>query len=299
MRIHELFQASEPAFSFEFFPPAGERGREDLLATIAELKPLRPGFVSVTYGAGGSTQDRTVELVSHIKNRMGLEAMAHLTCAGSSRAELRAVLDRLESEGIEDVIALRGDPPAGTTDFVPHPNGPAHASDLVAMIVEERRPFCVAVACYPEVHKEAASPRTDLKFLALKLAAGASFAITQLFFDNRFYFDFVQRATKAGIHAPIVAGIMPITNVTQIVRFTKMCGASIPEKLWAQLEVHREDSDAVARIGIEHASRQCSELLAAGVPGIHFYTLNRSRSTCDILTNIRTNAGSGGESSST
>ncbi len=299
MRIRQLFEAAEPVFSFEFFPPASDRGREDLLATIAELQPLQPGFVSVTYGAGGSTRDRSVELVSHIKNRVGLETMAHLTCAGSSRRELRSVLDQLEAAGIDNVIALRGDPPAGSDAFVPHPEGPAHASDLVAMIVEEQRPFCLAVACYPEVHKEAADAREDLDFLALKLNAGASFAITQLFFDNRFYFDFVARATAAGIEAPIVPGIMPITNVAQIERFTKMCGASIPEELWAELEAQREDADAVARIGIEHAGRQCRELLAAGVPGIHFYTLNRSRSTRDILTNLRASTGSAIDPAST
>lgn len=287
MRIDQLFGDTTPVFSFEFFPPAGERGRGDLLDTIAELRPLRPGFVSVTYGAGGSTRDRTVELVSHIKNHIGLEAMAHLTCAGSSRAELDAVLDQLQRAGIENLIALRGDPPAGSDTFVPHPDGPAHASDLVAMIAAEKRPFCLAVACYPEVHKEAASAEEDLKFLELKLSAGASVAITQLFFDNRYYFDFAEKAARAGIDAPIVAGIMPITNVAQIERFTKMCGASIPSKLWARLQDHRDDTDAVTRIGIEHATRQCRELLDAGVPGIHFYTLNRSRSTRTILTNLR------------
>ena len=288
MRISELFaRKAGPVFSFEFFPPQTDEGRDALLRTIAELAALEPGFVSVTYGAGGSTRDRTIELVSHIKGRVGLEAMAHLTCVGSSRQELSAVLDRLEAGGIENVIALRGDPPRGQTQFVVHPDGLANGSDLVLMIRTQKRPFCIAAAGYPETHLEAVSPQTDLEHLALKVRSGAEVIITQLFFDNACYFDFVARARALGVTVPIVAGIMPITNVAQIERFTKLCGASIPESLRRRLEPIREDAEAVAAVGVEHATRQCEGLLAGGAPGVHFYTLNRSRSTRDILSNLK------------
>jgi methylenetetrahydrofolate reductase (NADPH) len=288
MRISELFgKSAGPVFSFEFFPPQTDEGRDALLRTVAELAALEPGFVSVTYGAGGSTRDRTIELVSHIKARVGLEAMAHLTCVGSSRAQLSAVLDRLEAVGIENVIALRGDPPRGQTRFVVHPDGLANGSDLIAMIRAQRRPFCLAAAGYPETHIEATSPQADLEYLELKVRAGAEVIITQLFFDNTCYFDFVEHARARNITVPIVPGIMPITNVAQIERFTKLCGASIPQDLRARLEPIRDDAEAVAALGVEHATAQCEHLLRRGAPGIHFYTLNRSRSTRDILSAIK------------
>lgn len=288
MRISELFSSqSGPVFSFEFFPPKTDAGYDSLLHTIGELAPLRPGFVSVTYGAGGSTRDRTIELVSHIKNNLGIEAMAHLTCVGASRDEISAVLDRLEAEGIENVIPLRGDPPAGEENFTAHPDGLAYASDLVAMIKAQHRPFCLATACYPESHVEALSPEADLANLVRKIDNGAEVAISQLFFDNRFYFEFLERARATGITVPIVAGIMPITNVSQIERFTKMCGASIPAGLHERLQQVRDDPKAVEALGVEHATAQCAELLDGGAPGIHFYTLNRSRSTRDILEAVR------------
>src|SRR5262245_56000756 len=185
MRISELFKGvRRPVFSFEFFPPQTDEGRTSLLQTITELAPLEPGYVSVTYGAGGSTRDRTIELVSYIKARVGLEAMAHLTCVGSSRGELTSVLDRLEAAGVENVIALRGDPPRGQKDFVPHPDGLAHGSDLVRLIRDQKRPFCVAAAGYPETHIEAADAGSDLDYLELKVKSGAEVIITQLFFDN-------------------------------------------------------------------------------------------------------------------
>jgi len=284
VRILDLFRkASEPIFSFEFFPPKTEDGRTALLDTITELKRLRPGFVSVTYGAGGSTRETTIDLVTHIKNGLGIESMAHLTCVGASRAELATVLDRLQAGGIENVIALRGDPPRGESGFVPHPDGLTYANELVEMIRQQRRPLCVAAACYPETHVEASSADHDMAHLVAKVEAGADFLISQLFFDNRSYLSFVERARHAGIAVPIVPGIMPVTNVSQIERFTKMCGATIPQALAARLEPVRDDAEAVARIGVEYAVRQCAELLEAGVPGIHFYTLNRSRSTRDIV----------------
>jgi methylenetetrahydrofolate reductase (NADPH) len=229
--------------------------------------------------------------VTTIKRRTGIETMAHLTCVGSSRSDLDAVLDRLVSGGIENVIALRGDPPAGETDFRPHPEGLAHASDLVRMIRAARRPLCLAAAAYPEGHVECVSADEDLAHLVDKVEAGAEVLITQLFFDNRFYFDFVARARAAGITVPIVPGIMPITNLAQIERFTRMCGAEIPAPLHSRLEPHRDDAEAVARIGVEHATAQCRELLARGAPGVHFYTLNRSDSTRQILETLRNDVG--------
>ncbi len=287
MHIASLLGRGEPVFSFEFFPPKTEAGDRALLATLAELRPLRPDFVSVTYGAGGSTRDRTVELVSYIRRDLGIEAMAHLTCVGASRQELGAVLDRLEAAGVENVIALRGDPPVGDDAFRPHPQGLTFATELVALIRSQRRPFCVAAACYPEKHVEAVSFDADLSHLREKVDAGVDFLITQLFFDNGVYFDFVRKAREAGITVPIVAGIMPITNLSQIERFTQRCGATIPKALHARLEPHREDPDRVEALSVEATIAQCRELIDAGVPGVHFYTLNRSRATRDILVALR------------
>lgn len=287
MRIASLLQRGEPVFSFEFFPPKTEAGDRALLATLAELRPLRPDFVSVTYGAGGTTRDRTVELVAYILDKLGIEAMAHLTCVGASREQLGSVLDRLEAAGITNVIALRGDPPVGEDGFEPHPEGLSYASELVALIRAQSRPFCVAAACYPEKHVEAVSMEEDLEHLREKVAAGADFLITQLFFDNRVYFDFVERARAAGIAVPIVAGIMPITNLSQIERFTLRCGATIPPELHARLAPHRDDPEKIESLSIEYAISQCRELVDAGAPGVHFYTLNRSRATRDILTALR------------
>ncbi len=288
MRIADIFKSGpDPVFSFEFFPPKGDKGHDALLATIADLQDLAPSFVSVTYGAGGSTRDRTLELVSYIKNRVGIEAMAHLTCVGATRDEISGVLDALESASIENVIALRGDPPQDAEDFVPHPDGLAHALDLIEMIRGGDRSICLAAACYPEVHPQASSPDDDLAHTIAKVRAGAEVLISQLFFDNECYFRFVEKVRAEGIDVPIVPGIMPITNVAQIERFTRMCGASIPDSLSKKLEPVREEPDAVVDLGIEHSVEQCAELLAGGAPGVHFYTLNRSRSTRDILSRLR------------
>ncbi len=288
VRIADIFKSGpDPVFSFEFFPPKGDKGHDALLATIADLQDLAPSFVSVTYGAGGSTRDRTLELVSYIKNRVGIEAMAHLTCVGATRDEISGVLDALESASIENVIALRGDPPQDAEDFVPHPDGLAHALDLIEMIRGGDRSICLAAACYPEVHPQASSPDDDLAHTIAKVRAGAEVLISQLFFDNECYFRFVEKVRAEGIDVPIVPGIMPITNVAQIERFTRMCGASIPDSLSKKLEPVREEPDAVVDLGIEHSVEQCAELLAGGAPGVHFYTLNRSRSTRDILSRLR------------
>lgn len=286
MKIRDALQRPEPAFSFEFFPPKDAEGVERLFQTISELRAYEPTYVSVTYGAMGSTRGLTVELVRRIKQEVGIEAMAHLTCVGSTREEIAAVLDDLRAAGLENVLALRGDPPKGESSFVASAGGFAHASELVAF-VEEKYDFCLAAACYPETHPEAESPEADLEHLKTKVDAGVDFLITQLFFDNDDYFAFVDRARSRGIQCPIIAGIMPITNVGQVKRFTQMCGARIPADLLARLEAADGDVAAVRALGVEHATRQCRGLLEQGAPGIHFYTLNRSTATRDILDNLR------------
>jgi methylenetetrahydrofolate reductase (NADPH) len=275
-----------PTFSFEFFPPKDAEGVERLFETIAELRPYAPDYVSVTYGAAGSTQRLTVELVRRIKQEVGIEAMAHLTCVGATRDDLAGVLGELRSGGIENVIALRGDPPRGETTFKQTAGGFAHAAELVAL-TRARFDFCIAAACYPEKHTEAADAEVDLRHLKAKVDAGVDFLITQLFFDNADYFRFVERARKSGIAVPIVAGIMPITNLSQIKRFTALCGSSIPGPLLAKLEACGADADAVRALGVEHATAQCQDLLVRGAPGIHFYTLNRSLATRHILDRLR------------
>jgi methylenetetrahydrofolate reductase (NADPH) len=286
MRIVDKLVGKSPAISFEFFPPKDREGVERLFATVAELSPFAPAYVSVTYGAGGSTRQLTVDLVGRIQREVGIDAMAHLTCVGASRAELEAVLSQLEQAGVKNVIALRGDPPKGSTSFVTHPGGFSNASELVALIAQ-RGTFCIAGACYPEKHPEAVSLEADLSHLKRKVDAGAEFLVTQLFFDNADYFAFVERARQIGIQVPIVAGIMPITNVSQIKRFTALCGARMPEQLLARLEPIAADADAVGQVGVDHAVAQCRELLDRGVPGVHFYTLNRSKATVEILERLR------------
>ncbi len=287
MRIRDRLAQSAPCFSFEFFPPKNDAGMEALFQTLAELALLEPGFASVTYGAGGSTRDRTIEIVTHIK-RSGIEAMAHLTCVGHSKAELAGLLERLRDAGVENVLALRGDPPRGETTFRPAPDGFAYASELVNFIREQGHPFCVGAAAYPEGHIETSSREADLVNLKAKVDAGAEFLICQLFFDNAFYFDFVERARKVGIGVPIIPGIMPIGSVEQVDRFTRMCGATIPMRLRLQLEKHASDLAAIQQLGVAHATVQCMELLNRGVRHLHFFTLNRSPATKMIVTALRT-----------
>jgi methylenetetrahydrofolate reductase (NADPH) len=287
MKIRNRLNPSNPCFSFEFFPPKTDEGTSNLLKTLSELIPLEPGFVSVTYGAGGSTRDKTVELVSRIKRETGIEAMAHLTCVGHTREELRDMLRRLSDAKVDNVLALRGDPPQGQTTFEPVEGGFRHATELVRFIREEDFNFCLGGACYPEGHVETVSRDDDLRNLKEKVDAGLDFVVTQLFFDNAFYFDFVERARRIGINIPIVPGIMPITNFEQVHRFTRMCGATVPMRLGLQLERVKDQPEAVMQLGVAHATVQCMELLSRGVPGIHFYTLNKSPATRMIVSALR------------
>jgi methylenetetrahydrofolate reductase (NADPH) len=264
--------------------------------TIAELGELSPAFVSVTYGAGGSTREKTIEVVSRIKRGAGIEAMAHLTCVGSTRDELAAVLDRLTGSGVENVLALRGDPPKGQIAFTAVEGGFRYASELTSFIRERYgKDLCVGGAAYPEKHVECGNPAVDLTNLKRKVDCGLDFIITQLFFDNRHYWEFVERARACGIHVPIVPGIMPITNVTSIERLNLTCGATLPFKLAAELDRRRADPKAVMQLGVAHATLQCIDLLSGGAPGIHFYTLNRSNATKDIFTALKSIGLCGGE----
>jgi len=287
MRIPELFGTGKPLFSFEFFPPKTEKGARSLLDTIERLRELEPSFVSVTYGAGGSTRDSSVDLVTRIKHDYGIEAMAHLTCVGHDHNEIAALLDRLEANGIENIMALRGDPPQGQGPFVRHPNGFAYAAELVHFIRARGYAFALGGAGYPEGHVECRDLDLDLEHLRQKVAAGLNFVVTQLFFDNVFYFQFVDRARRAGITVPIVPGIMPITDIGQIERFTRMCGATIPPALHDRLQAVGQEPEAVRNLGVDYATAQCRDLIVHGAPGIHFFTLNQSAASATILARIR------------
>jgi len=287
MRIDQILAAGEqPVFSFEFFPPKTEVGERNLYAALEELRSLDPAFVSVTYGAGGSTRARTIEIVHRIRAEFGLEAMAHFTCVGATVPELRATLDEMLAAGIDNVLALRGDPPAGHDEWVKTEGGLEYSRELVALIRADY-PFAIGAACFPETHVHAVSPEADLAYLVEKVDVGVDFLITQLFFDNAVYFDFLARARAAGIEVPIIPGIMPITHAGQVQRMAAMCGASIPAGLRDELHARGEDAEAVLDFGVAYATLQCAELLAGGAPGIHFYTLNRSPATRAILSALK------------
>lgn len=286
MKIVDALRTNRAAFSFEFFPPKDEAGLEQLSATISELKPYAPIYVSVTYGAGGSTRDLTVDLVRRIKNEIGIESMAHLTCVGSSRNDIEQVLRSLEEANIDNVLALRGDPPKGATHFERPALGFAAASEL-ATFIRARSPVCLAGACYPEGHPENPGLDAELDNMQRKQDAGVEFLITQLFFDNTDYYRLRDRAANRGIYLPIVCGLMPITNVAQVKRFTQMCGARIPATLLERLEPIEADRARVRALGVEYATQQAQDLLQNDAPGIHFYTLNRSLATREILDNLR------------
>jgi methylenetetrahydrofolate reductase (NADPH) len=286
MRIDEILEHRRPVFSFEFFPPRTEEGQRTLGLTLGQLHSDRPDFVSMTYGAGGATRNATVELTKWIKQDLGIEAMAHLSCVGEPTERLIEILEEVQAAGVDNVLALRGDPPRGETEWRAHPGGLHYSVELIRLIVE-RFDFCVGAACFPEIHPDAPDRESDLRYAREKQESGASFLITQLFFDNELYFDFVDQARAAGITVPIVPGIMPITNYGQIKRFTELCGASIPGELERELNGRADDPEAVAELGVAYATLQCSDLLARGAPGVHFYTLNRSPATRAILAALR------------
>ena len=281
MRIPDLPSSDQPSFSFEFFPPRTEEGTRTLFENVARLGELEPDFVSVTYGAAGSTREGTVEVASRIQ-RDGIETMAHLSCVGETVTGLEALLDRLKDAGISNVLALRGDPPAGDEAFRAPEAGIEGSAELAAFI-GERGEWGIGASCFPEVHPEARSPEADIAYLKQKVAAGAEFLITQLFFDNAVFFRWLAEARAAGIEVPIYVGILPVRTRAGIKRMASLCGAKIPEALDAGLAACGADADAEKEFGIAYAARQADELLGAGVDGLHFYTLNHADSTMAVL----------------
>lgn len=286
MKIIDILNKGEQSFSFEFFPPKNYSSILELGINVGQLMKLSPSFISVTYGAGGSTQDASFNLIDYLNNKIGLVTMAHYTCVNATKEKVAKDLDYFSEINIENLILLRGDPPKGETKFTNQGGDFNHASELIEF-ASTRENFCIAAAGYPEAHPESDTLDMDIKYLKEKVDRGADFIVTQLFFDNQYYFDFVERARKAGIKIPIVPGIMPITNFKQIKKFTQMCGAKIPEVLIENLEPHQENLAKTYDIGVEFSIAQCRELLSKGAPGLHFYTLNKSRATVDIYSSIK------------
>jgi methylenetetrahydrofolate reductase (NADPH) len=283
MKFRDAYGSGQFGLSFEIFPPKTPAGEGALFEAIEALMAFRPSFVTCTYGAGGSTREKTLELTVAIRERFEVSTAAHLTCVGSSYEVLRAWLAAAAGHRIENIVALRGDPPRGESHFIPADGGPAHATELVAFIRREFPQFAIGVAGYPETHQEAVSPEADLAHLKRKVEAGADVVITQLFYDNRDFFALRRRYEQAGIRVPLVPGILPIINFAQVQRITTLCGAKLPPALVAQLEDRRDDAEAELKIGVAHAIRQCRELLDAGVPGLHFYVLNKATAPARIL----------------
>jgi methylenetetrahydrofolate reductase (NADPH) len=286
MKIDQLLAENRPVFSFEFFPPKTDEGQANLEATLDALRHDEPHFVSVTYGALGSTRDRTIDIVKSIKQDLGIEAMAHFTCVGATESELRTTLDEIEAAGVENVLALRGDPPQGQDEWVKTEGGLEYSTELIKLL-SESYDFAVGAAAFPEVHPQAESPESDIQFLKAKQDAGAQFLITQLFYDNEYYFQFVARAREAGVTVPLVPGVMPVTNYRQIKRIADLCKSEIPEPFEQELQKREDDAAALQDLGVAYATLQCVDLLARGAPGIHFYTLNRSPATRAILAALR------------
>jgi methylenetetrahydrofolate reductase (NADPH) len=287
MRIDEILATTRPCLSVEFFPPKTDEGRETLFETVEILRELDPAFFSVTYGAGGATREGTLETTRTIKDQFGVEAMAHLSCVGETADSLAEIVDRIADAGIENILALRGDPPRGEPNFVPPEGGLGSAAELAGMIAESHPELAIGGACFPEVHPEAPSLEADLAYLRTKVDNGATFLISQLFFDNRHYFDFVPAARDAGIAVPIIPGVMPITSYAQIRRFCELCEATIPDALAAAMEALGGDERAEFELGVAFAAQQCAELLRAGAPGIHLYALNRWPAARAILGALR------------
>ena len=283
MRVDEIIANSRPTFSVEFSPPRTAEGEKNLFETAHQLRALEPDFVSVTYGAGGSTRDGTVEITRALKDDLGYETMAHLSCVGETKEGLAATLDKIGEAGIENVFALRGDPPRGQSDFEQPAGGLGSAAELARFISEGPWDVALGGACFPEVHPEASDLQTDLAYLKQKVEAGASFLTTQHFFDNQVYFDFVTAARAIGIEVPIMAGVIPVGSFAQTQRICELCEASIPAPLEAAFQAVGEDPEREFELGVAYAAQQCSELLIAGAPGIHFYALNRAPATRAVL----------------
>jgi methylenetetrahydrofolate reductase (NADPH) len=288
LKIGQYLKEGNFSISFEFFPPKTPEGEEDLFQTIKSLRAINPSFVSVTYGAGGSTRDRTRRVVERIHKETDLTVMAHLTCIAHSRGELLQIIGEYREIGIENLLALRGDRPANMPDFRPPEDGCTHADQLVRLIRENYGDwFSIGVASYPEGHPESPNMEWEIKYFKKKVEAGADFSITQMFFDNSYYYEFVDLCQKADIDIPIIPGIMPITNFRQVQKFASMCGATIPQRLIERLEPYADSPEETLKIGVEFAIEQCLDLLENNVPGLHFYTLNKSKATLMVYEGIK------------
>jgi len=287
MKLAEAYGPNKFGLSFELFPPKTAAGEDALWRNLAELMTFQPSFVTCTYGAGGSTRDKTLEIVTEVQRRHGCAVASHLTCVGSTADQLRSYLAAAKDRGIENIVALRGDPPRGETTFTPVASGLTYANELVALIRGEFPHFGIAVAGYPETHQEAPSAEVDLENLKRKVAAGGDVVVTQLFYDNTDFLRFRDRCQAIGIRTPIVPGILPVTNYAQVMRITQMCGARLPEMLLEKLNCAGDDETAQFEVGVDHAIQQVRELIAAGVPGIHFYVLNKSPATVRVLEAVR------------
>jgi methylenetetrahydrofolate reductase (NADPH) len=285
MKITKLFKRQKHTFSFEFYPPKDELSALDFGINVGQLMKLDPSFVTVTYGAGGSTQERTFAIVDYLQNKIGLTCMAHYTCVNASKEKVTKDIEYLRSISIKNLMLLRGDPPKGKDVFEPNRDGFNHASDLISF-VREIDNFCIGAATYPEKHLEAPNIEEDLKNLKIKVNSGADFLVTQLFFSNEKYFDFINLTRKHGIDCRIIPGIIPITNYKQIKMFAQMTGATIPEEIIQAIEPYQDNPEKIYQIGLDFAIRQCRDLLDKGAPGLHFYTLNKSRAAIEIFESI-------------
>lgn len=283
MRVREAYGPDRFGLSFELFPPKTPKGEDELFVHVAELMAFEPSYITCTYGAGGSTRDKTLEIVSKVHQQHQIPVASHLTCVGATADDLRGYLSEAWEMGIQNVVALRGDPPQGETTFRAVEGGLRYANELVALIRSEFPEFGVAVAGYPETHIEAPSPETDLENLKRKVDAGADIVITQLFYDNNDFFSFQEKVLALGIDIPVIPGVLPVTNLVQIKRIASLCGAQLPGDFLKALEGYADDADGQFKVGVEHATRQVQELVDAGVPGMHFYVLNKSQATSQIL----------------
>jgi methylenetetrahydrofolate reductase (NADPH) len=290
MKVSAAYGTNKFGLSFELFPPKTEAGEEELFRHLVELAGFEPAFITCTYGAGGSTRHKTLEIVTRVRERFGCPVASHLTCVGSTADDLRAYLREAHGRGIQNIVALRGDPPKGEHQFKPVPGGLCYANELVALIRSEFPQFGVAVAGYPEKHQEAPSEQADLENLKRKVDAGADVVITQLFYTNADFFRFRERCQALGIGVPIVPGLLPVTNLAQIRRITSLCGARLPATFVRDLEASG-NPDEQFEVGVEFARRQVQELIDRGVPGIHFYVLNKSQATARVLRSVRPVAG--------
>ncbi|ABO50707.1 5,10-methylenetetrahydrofolate reductase [Desulforamulus reducens MI-1] len=285
MKISTLYQSQNPVISFEIFPPKSTSPVETIYETLEGLIKLEPGFISVTYGAGGSSRDRTKEIAATIKNRYKIEALAHLTCVGQAVNEIDQILNELQEENIENVLALRGDPPADAQNYDFSDSDFKYASDLVRHIKNSSN-VCVAAAAYPEGHAHCRRLSDDLNWLKYKVDQGVDFLISQLFFDNRIFYNFLENALRVNIHCPVVAGILPVLNAKQIKRIISLCGASMPAKLLMLVDKYGDNAEDMEKAGIEYASQQVRDLLESGVDGIHLYTMNKPQQVTEILKNV-------------